>query len=273
MAKTIISIAPTGAWPQKKDNPNIPLTPKEIAEDVYESYKAGAAIAHLHMRDENGNGCMDKEKFKETVELIRGKCDIVLNLTTSGALVATDEVRVAHVKELLPEIASFDAGSMNWMNTSVFINTPQFLEYIGNLFQELGVKPELEIFDTGMIYNTLYYNKKGVLKAPMHYQFVLGTAGGLGATIENLVYLKGLIPAGSTWSAFGIGKNHLPILYAALALGGHVRVGMEDNVYYGPGRLAKSNAEFVERTVRIVKEFGNEPATPAEAREMLGLRK
>lgn len=273
MAKTIITVAPTGAWPTKKDNPNVPLTPKEIAEDVFESYQAGAAVAHIHVRDEEGRGTMDKEKFRETVELIREKCDIVLNLTTSGALTTDDEERVIHIKELRPEMASFDAGSMNWQHTTVFLNTPKFLEYCGTTFNEIGVKPELEIFDAGMVYNTLYYLKKGILKPVPHYQFVLGAAGGMAATVENLVFLKSLIPKESTFSAFGIGKGHLPILYTTLALGGHIRVGMEDNVLFSSGRLAKSNSEFVERTVRIIKEFGNEVATPEEAKQILGLRK
>lgn len=137
---------------------------------------------------------------------------------------------------------------------------------------ENNVKPEVEIFDAGMLYNALYYVKKGVLQEPVHYQFVLGAPGGIAATVENLVYLKGLLPEKCTWSAFGIGKGHLPILYTTLALGGHIRVGMEDNIYYSKGRLAKSNAEFVERAVRIIKEMNKEPATPDEAREILGLK-
>jgi len=172
---------------------------------------------------------------------------------------------------LKPEMASYDCGSMNWQNTTVFENSPKFLEKLGLKMQEAGVKPEIEIFDVGMIYNALYYLKKGVLKAPLHFQFVLGAAGGMPATVENLVYLKNLIPEGSTWSALGIGKGHLPILYAALALGGHVRVGMEDNILYSKGVLAKSNVEFVERTKRTVHEFGKEVATPDEARRILGV--
>ena len=271
--KTIITVAPTGAWPTKEHNPAVPMTPREIADDVYECWQAGAAVAHLHMRDANGRGTMNKELFKETVGLIREKCDIVLNLTTSGDLDATDETRMAHLIELKPELGSYDCGTMNWMHTSVFYNTPPFLEKLATVMNENGVKPEIEIFDGGMIYNAEYYLKKGFLKAPPHYQFVLGAAGGMGATVENLVFLRGLIPADATWSALGIGKGHLPILYAALALGGHVRVGMEDNVVYSKGRLAKSNAEFVERTVRIVREMDKEQATPDQARAILGVSK
>ena len=273
MSKTMITVATTGAFPTKEHNPAIPLTPREIAEDVYECWQAGAAIAHLHMRDENGRGTMDKGRFIETVGRIREKCDIVLNLTTSGDLNATDETRMAHVIELEPELASYDAGTMNWGHSTLFVNHPAFLEKLGHVMQEHNVRPEIEVFDAGMLYNALYYMKQGVLKSPGYYQFVLGAPGGTAATVENLVYLKSLLPAGSTWSAFGIGAGHLPILFAAISLGGHVRVGMEDNVLYAKGRLAKSNAEFVARAVRLVREANNEPASPADARDILALKR
>lgn len=269
--KTIITVATTGAWPTKKDNPNIPMTPPEIADDVYECFKAGASICHLHMRDDSGRGTMDKNKFEETVRLIKEKCNIVINCTTSGDLNATDETRQAHLKSIRPELASYDCGSMNWMHSSLFINHPKFLEELGLTMQEYGIKPEIEIFDAGMVYNSLYYLKKGILKAPVHYQFVLGAAGGMSGTVENLVYLKNLIPEGSTWSALGIGKAHVPIMMAAIALGGHLRVGMEDNVYYGPGELAKSNAQLVERAAAFVKLAGNDVASPDDARKILGV--
>ena len=154
--KTIITVATTGAWPKKENNPNVPMTPAEIAEDVYACWQAGAAIAHLHMRDDHGDGTMDVRKFRETVELLRGNhpdCDIVLNMTTSGDLNATEETRQLHLKELRPEMASFDCGSMNWMNASLFLNPPKFLEELGRNMQEWGVKPEIEAFDPGMIAN------------------------------------------------------------------------------------------------------------------------
>lgn len=273
MEKTIITVAPTGAWPTKENNPAVPLTPKEIASDVYECWQAGASVAHLHMRDDEGKGTMNKEKFRETVELIRSKCDIILNLTTSGDLHATDETRMAHLIELRPEMASYDAGTMNWAHSGIFMNHPLFLEKLGKTLQEINVKPEIEVFDAGMFYNSIYYLKKGILNAPLHFQFVLGAPGGTAATVENLVYLKSLLPSDDcTWSAFGIGAGHMPILYAAIALGGHIRVGMEDNVVYSKGRLAKSNAEFVERAVRVVQEFNKETATASEARKILGLK-
>ena len=271
MADTIITVAPTGAWPTKEHNPAIPLTPREIAEDVVECWQAGAAVAHLHMRDDEGKGTMDKGRFIETVGRIRERCDVVLNLTTSGDLNATDETRMAHLIELKPELASYDAGTMNWMHSTLFINHPAFLEKLALVMNENGVKPEIEVFDAGMFYNALHYMKKGVLHGPGYFQFVLGAAGGIGASVENLVFLKGLLPPDAVWSAFGIGAAHLPILFATLALGGHIRVGMEDNVLYAKARLAKNNAEFVARVARIVREANGTVATPASARQILDL--
>lgn len=275
--KTIITAAVTGAWPKKENNPNVPMTPSEIADDVYACWKAGAAIAHLHMRDDNGNGVMDPVKFKETVDLIHTRypeCDIILNLTTSGDIHADDDLRVQHIKELKPEMASYDCGSMNWLHSGLFLNTPKFLTDCGYLFQETGTKPEIEAFDPGMIGNAAYYLKKGVLKAPLHFQFCMGCANGIPGSMKNLLFMKETMDAlcpGSTWSCFGVGHSALEMLYGAVALGGHIRVGMEDNVMYAKGVLAESNAQFVERAARVIREYGNEVATPNEAREMLGM--
>lgn len=271
--KVILTVATTGAWPKKENTPYVPITPAEIAEEVYACWKAGASMAHIHVRDDEANASMDYDKFEETVSLIRAKkdCNIVLNLTTSGGIGLSDEIRMKPFINLKPELASYDCGSMNWQNNCVFENSPAFLEKLGNTMQEVGVKPEIEIFDVGMISNALYYLNKGVLKAPLHFQFVLGAAGGMPATVDNLVYLKNLVPKDCTWSALGIGKGHLPIMYTALALGGNIRVGMEDNILYGKGQLAKSNVEFVERAKRVIEDFGKEVATPDEARQILGV--
>ncbi|MEN8905329.1 MAG: 3-keto-5-aminohexanoate cleavage protein [Clostridiales bacterium] len=270
--KVIITIAPTGAWPSKKDVPGIPLQPKEIAKEVYNCWKAGATVAHIHVRDDEDKSSMNFDKFKETYKYIKDTdSNIVINLTTSGQLGLEDEERMKHIIELKPELASYDCGSMNWLHSSVFENSPRFLEKLGLVMQEHNIKPEIEIFDAGMVYNATYYLKKGILKAPLHFQFVLGAPGGISATVENLVFLKSIIPEGSTWGAFGIGKGHLPIMYATLALGGHIRVGMEDNIYYSKGVLAKSNMEFVERAKRLVLEMNKEIATPDEAKIILGL--
>ena len=279
--KVIITAAVTGAWPKKENNPNVPMTPQEIADDVYACWKAGAAVAHLHMRDDEGNGTMDTAKFEETVNLIHTKypdCDIVLNLTTSGDIHADDEIRVAHVKKLIPEMASYDCGSMNWLNSGLFLNTPKFLTDCGLLFQELGVKPEIEAFDPGMIGNAAYYIKKGVLKTPVHFQFCMGCANGIAGSMKNLIFMKEtadeLVGKGNyTWSCFGVGHSAMEMLYGAVALGGNIRVGMEDNVMYAKGQLAESNVQFIERAVRVIKEYGKEVATPDEARQILGLAK
>ena len=277
--KTIITAAVTGAWPKKENNPNVPMTPSEIADDVYACWKAGAAIAHLHMRDDNGNGTMSTEKFTETVNLIKTRypdCDIILNLTTSGDIHADDDLRLAHVEKLKPEMASYDCCSMHWLNTSLFINSTPFLDRSGLLFQELNVKPEIEAFDPGMIANAAYYLKKGVLKAPLHFQFCMGCANGIPGSLKNLLFMKETMEQlcpGSTWSCFGVGHSAMEMLYGAVALGGNIRVGMEDNVMYAKGQLADSNAQFVERAARVNREYGNDVATPDEAREILGLRK
>ena len=276
--KVIITAAVTGAWPKKENNPNVPLTPQEIADDVYQCWQAGAAVAHLHMRDDEGNGTMSADKFRETVQTIKTKypdCDIVLNLTTSGDLHATEETRQFHLKELKPEMASYDCGSMNWMNSGLFLNPPKFLEDLGLLMQELNIKPEIEAFDPGMIANAAYYIKKGVLKAPLHFELCMGCANGIPGSVKNLVFMKETMDTlcpGSTWSSFGVGHSAMEIMYATIALGGHLRVGMEDNVMYAKGVLAESNRQFVERARRLIEEYGKEVATPDEAREILSLK-
>ncbi len=273
MEKVIITAALTGAVTPKDLNPDIPLTPKEIADDAYECWKAGASVVHLHMRDENGIGTMDKERFKETVQLIRERsdCDVVLNLTTSGEAGASDERRMAHLIELEPEMASYDSGTFNWMPSAIFENSPRFLEKLGKAMLDHNIKPEVEVFDSGMLHNALYYVKKEILKTPTHFQFVLGVLGASSARVDDLVFLKNLLPKDATWSAFGIGKDHLPILYATIALGGHVRVGLEDNVYYAKDRPAK-NVELVSRAARVIREANKEVATSDDARRILGLK-
>lgn len=270
--KLIITVATTGAWPTKKATPYVPLQPKEIAEEVYACWKAGAATAHIHVRNDEDKASMDFNKFKETVEYIRATdSDINLNLTTSGGIGLEDDERIKPFMELLPEMASFDCGTMNWAHSTIFENRPEFLETLGLKMQQANVKPEIEVFDAGMIYNALYYLKKGILKAPLHFQFCLGVPGGTAATIENLIHLKSLIPEGSTWSTFGVGKGAVPIMLTAIALGGHVRIGMEDNIFLRKGILAKSNMEFIEQVKTIAHEAGREIATPGEAKAILGI--
>lgn len=274
MDNLIITVATTGAWPTKEITPYVPIEPEEIAEEVYNCWKAGAAVAHIHVREDDQSASMNFEKFKKTVELIRSKkdCDIILNLTTSGNVGLTDDERMKPFLELKPEMASFDAGTMNWMHTTVFENRPEFLEKLAANMQANNVKPELEIFDSGMLYNSLYYMKKGLINAPAHFQFCMGAPGGAAGTVENLLHLISLLPEGSTWSAFGIGACHMPIMFTAMAKGGHIRIGMEDNVYMHKGVLAESNVQFVERVKRLAADFGRPVATPSEARKILGLK-
>jgi uncharacterized protein (DUF849 family) len=275
--KKIITVATTGAWPTKENTPYVPIEPEEIAQEVYNCWKQGAAVCHIHCRDDQGKAAMEFPKFKKTVELIRARkdCDIIINLTTSGGINLSEDDRIKPFSELIPEMASFDCGTMNWQHSGVFENNPRFLEKLGLLMQEKGVKPEIEVFDPGMIYNAQYYLKKGVLKAPVHFQFCMGVAGGIKGTTKNLVFMKETmeeVAPGSTWSAFGVGPSAMEILYASVAMGGNVRVGMEDNILYKKGVLAENNMVFVERARRIIEEFGFETASPDEAREILGLK-
>jgi uncharacterized protein (DUF849 family) len=223
MEKLIITAALCGAGTTKAQTPHVPITPDEIAEDVIRVAKAGAAIAHIHVRDEDGKNTMATSRFTEVVEKVeaaleRENLDVVLNLTTSGSAFP-DEMRLAHLPVLRPEMCSFDPGSMNWANSYVFLNSPKFLAELGALTQSLNVKPEIEIFDGGMIQNVNYYVQKGLLKTPLHYQFVLGVSGGMPGTVESLAYLLPKLQPNSTWSITGIGKSHLPMMLAGLAEG------------------------------------------------------
>ena len=271
----ILTVACTGAWPQKSDTPYIPLTPQEQADEIVRCCEAGASIAHIHVRDEGSQASMDFDQFAETVRLVRARCDIVINLTTSGGLGLSDEIRMKPFQLLRPEMASFDAGTMNWAHATIFENSPRFLENLAVSMNECQVKPEFEIFDAGMIYNVLYYMKKGLIVGNPHFQFVLGAPGGMTAEVRNLMFLLDTctqhLGDNFTWSALGIGRGHLPIVLAALALGGNVRVGMEDNILYRKGELAQSNTWFVERVKRLAAEVDKSIATPDETRAILGL--
>ena len=269
MEKLIITVAPTGAQTTREHTPYVPLTPKEIADSVYEAWQAGASIAHIHVRDENGNNTLNLDTYKDVVNRIQDKCDIIINLTTAGGVAMNDEDRL-RVCELSPEMATFDAGSMNF-GSGVFLNSPKLLERLAIKLKEHQIKPEIEVFDVGMIENTMRIIKRGLIDPPFHFQFVLGVQGGMPATPKNLLFMAENIPAGSTWSAIGASKDQLAINTMSILLGGHVRVGMEDSVYYRKGELAKTNAQFVERIVDLSRTLGREIATPNEARKILGL--
>lgn len=272
MEKLIITAAVTGSRNSKGVSPYIPVTPEEIARECIECWHAGASIAHIHVRDpETGAGVQDYELYRQVVEPIRAETDLVLSLTTSGiaGINLPYEERLTPLP-LRPEMASFDAGSIN-LGNGLFSNPPDFLDMAADRMKEYGVKPEIEIFDLGMMVTAINMQKAGKIPAPMHFQFVMGTPWGVPGTPKALLHLLEYMPEGSTWSVIGIGKTHLPMSVMALAMGGHIRVGLEDNVYYRHGELAKNNAVFVERIVRLAKEYGREIATPQETREILGV--
>lgn len=277
MGKLIITCAICGVGTTKEQTPYVPITPDEIAAEVVAVAKAGAAVCHIHVRDENGKNSMDTDLWVKVITKVRAAMeaagvDIILNLTTSGSAFPED-VRVAHLPILLPEMCSYDPGTMNWANSYVFLNTPKFLERLGTTCNETGVKPELEIFDGGMLGNVQYYYKKGFLKAPMHYQFVLGVPGGMPGNIDSLSYLLPKLPEGSTWSITGIGRAHMPCMLAGLAENcDGLRVGLEDNIMYDKDTKA-TNVMLVERAIALGKLAGREIANAAEAREILGLKK
>lgn len=274
MHKLIITAAITGSGITKQRTPHIPITPKEIADSAVEACEAGAAIVHIHVRDPGtGLGTQDLEIFSQVVDIIRNRCDVVLCLTTSGipGRNLPYEERLV-VLELTPELASFDAGSMN-LGANLFANPPDYLELMARRMAETGVKPELEIFDPGMIGNCIRLLEKGLLEKPLHFQFVLGAPGGSPGSARSLMHMLDMVPADSTWSVAGIGRAQLEMGTIGMVLGGHVRVGLEDNIYFSKGVLATSNAQLAKRAVHIAREYGRELATPDEARDLLSLRK
>ena len=272
MEKLIITVGITGSRITRQQTPHIPILPGEIAQSGIEAWKAGASILHIHVRDpKTGLGTQDLTIFKEVADRIRSETDAILCLTTSGIPGRNLEFRERLVPlSLNPELVSFDAGSIN-MRENVFLNPPEFLELLAKETLAKGIKPELEVFEAGMVETCIRYLEKGLLKFPLHFQFVLGVVGGMSATAKSLLHLSEIIPVDSTWSVIGIGPGQLPMAMIAMTMGGHVRVGLEDNIFYSRGVPAKTNAELVERVVRIAKEFGREIATPQESRKILNL--
>lgn len=277
MKKLIVTCALCGSGTSRKQTPYVPITPDELAADAVEAVKAGAAMLHIHARDDEGRNTMETERFVTVVTKIREalraeSLDAVINVTSSGTHFPED-MRVAHLPILLPEMCSYDPGTLNWAYSYLFLNTPAFLERLGRLTQELDIKPEIEIFDAGMMGAAEYYVKKGVLKGPLHYQFVLGVAGGMPGNIDSLNHLRPKMLPGSTWSVTGIGKAHMPVMLAGLSEGcDNIRVGLEDNIYMSKGTLA-TNAQLVERAVSLGRLAGREIANAAEAREILGIKR
>jgi 3-keto-5-aminohexanoate cleavage enzyme len=268
----IITAALTGSRISREHTPAIPITPAEIAAEGVAAWRAGAGILHVHVRDAaTGLGTQDVDVFREVVDALRAETDAILCLTTSGIPgrnLPTAE-RIAPLA-LRPEMASFDAGTIQ-MDAGLFVNEPEFLDALAADALARGVKLELECFDLEMVHTALRYHRDGKLPAPLHFQFVTGTRYGMPATAQALVAAVDLLPAGSTWSVIGVGRTQTPMAMLALAMGGHVRVGLEDNIHYRRGELATGNAQLVERAVRLARELDRPVATPALARELLGL--
>ena len=276
MEKLIITAAVTGSGPTRKNNPNLPYTPEEIANEIIRSCEAGASIAHVHVRDpQTGAPSFELEYFREVRDRVRACCDILLNFTTSAANIKGDNLieRRLGTTTLGPELCTLDVGSMNYQNR-VFINPPEWGPIGARVARERGVKPELECFDAGHVCIAASLIDKGLVDPPYLFQICLGVAGGMDAGTRQFLFMKDLLPTKEViWTTLGIGRHEFAMVTLSILNGGHARVGFEDNVYLSKGVLAKSNAELVEKVVRLAREFGREIAQPDEARQMLKIEK
>ncbi|WP_341314819.1 3-keto-5-aminohexanoate cleavage protein [Paraburkholderia sp. IMGN_8] len=289
--KTIITCAVTGNITKPEQHPGLPITPGQIAIASLEAAAAGAAAVHIHVRDpDTGRPSMDLALYREVIERIRAvNAELIINLTTGpgGRFIPSDhhprvaapgttllppEKRVEHILELKPDICSLDLNTMN-SGGDVVINTPKNVTRMANVIREAGVKPELEIFDSGDLHLALDLIKEGVLEGPGLWTLVMGVKYGFSASPETLLYARDLLPGDAVWSAFGVGRFEFPIVAQSWLAGGHVRVGLEDNIYIAKGVLAESNAVLVTRARDIVQSLGGELATSQEARELLGLKR
>ena len=289
MPQTIISCAVTGSAPTPEKNSAVPVTPSEIVRSAVDAANAGAAIVHCHVRDpETTRASMCMELYREVMEGIRDAgIDVIINLTTGpgarfspsandprkasrDSKMCSPSNRVKHVVALRPEICSLDIVTMNRKH-HVFLNHPEHLKYMSAAIQSAGVKPELEVFDTGHILNAINLIKDGLIKSPPFFQFCLGVDYGAPATVESINMMKSMLPKNAVWSAFGISRFQFPMVAASVLLGGHVRVGLEDNIYIEQGVLAPSNAALVEKAARIIHDLGSSVASVAQARKLLSL--
>ena len=272
MEKLILTAAICGAEVTKEHNPMVPYTVDEIAKEAELCYKAGASIIHLHVREDDGTPTQSKDRFKACMDAIKAKCpDVIIQPSTGGAVGMSNEERLQPIY-LNPEMATLDCGTCNFGGDDIFVNTENTIKEFGEKMIALNIKPEIEVFDKGMVDMAIRLNKKGYIKSPMHFNFVMGVNGGISATPRDLLFMTESIPCGSTFTVSGIGRNQFPMAAMSMLLGGHVRVGFEDNVYISKGQPAKSNAELVEKVVEMAKSLGREIATPKEARIILGLK-
>jgi uncharacterized protein (DUF849 family) len=297
--KVIITAAITGSIHTPTMSPYLPITPREIADEAVRSYEAGAAVCHIHARNpETGQPTPDVNIIKEIITSIKSRCNIVICITTGGGFGMTMEQRVAPVSLYRPELASFNAGSMNFAlfpvipryqswkyewekqflamtEDNIFANTFKSMREYCTVFNETGTKPELEIYDSGMVNNIAFMIQAGYLKKPVYIQFVMGVLGGITASQENFLFLADYARRQIGDFVFSVcvaGRAQFPICTQSLLIGGNCRVGLEDNLYLEKGKMAKSNADQVAKMVRIAQEFGVQPASPDEARKILGLK-
>ncbi|MFH2113279.1 MAG: 3-keto-5-aminohexanoate cleavage protein [Spirochaetota bacterium] len=269
--KIVITCACTGAETSKDLQPALPITPEEVAQAAQECREAGAAILHLHVRDEQGHPTQSVERFREAIELVRRRTDIIVEITTGGAVGDSVEERLRPVMALEPEMASLDCGTVNFGDEYIVNTLPVMREFAAE-FRKRKVRATLECFDLGHVYASHYLIKEGLIEAPYHYGLVLNVPGAVPYSVENLTAFIKALPQGADFTVMGIGRSSLPAQYGALANGGWIRVGFEDNVYYSKGVLAKNNAELVERAARLSREAGLRTATPDEVRQYLKLR-
>lgn len=272
MEKLIITAAICGAEVTKEHNPAVPYTIQEIQREAKSAYDAGAAIIHLHVREDDGTPTQNKARFKACMDAILEVCpDVIIQPSTGGATGMSADERLQPL-ELNPEMATLDCGTLNFGGDDIFVNTENMIKEFGSRMIEKDIKPECEVFDKSMIDMALRLAKKGFIKQPIHFDFVMGVNGGISGEPRDLLFMYESIPSDATFTVAGVGRYQLPLTMMAIVLGGHVRVGFEDNIYYTKGVPATSNGQFVERVVRLAKEFGREIATPDEARKILGLR-
>ena len=272
MEKLIITAAICGAEVTKEDNPAVPYTVEEIANEAKRARDAGATVVHLHVRHDDGTPTQDKERYRECIEAIREKApDVIILPSTGGAVWMTAEERLQPV-ELAPEIATLDCGTLNF-GDEVFMNTIPMLKEFSTKMKEMNVKPECEVFEKGHIDTAINLAAKGFIDSPIQFNFVLGVPGAAIADARTLAFFVDSLPHGSTWTATGIGKSSMTLAAAAIPMGGNVRVGFEDTIYVSRGVLASSNGQLVERVVDLAKVLGREIAEPDDARRILSLAK
>ncbi len=269
--KLIITCAISGAEVTKEHNPSVPYTVEEMVEAADAAYKAGASIIHLHARFDDGKPTQNKERYQEIHNAIKKRCpELIIQVSTGGAVGMSREER-SDVLNIKPEMATLDCGTLNFGGDEIFVNTENDIIYFANKMNELNVRYEMECFEKGHIDTTMRLIKKGIIKGHLHYSFVLGVNGGMTGEERDFIFLKESLPLNATYSVAGIGRYEFSLAELSIQHGGHVRVGLEDNIYIEKGVLAKSNAELVEKVVQIAKKYNREIATPKEARIILGM--